>query len=473
MSDEDLCYTSAIDLIQRFKTRELSPVDLMQAIINRSERVNPTINAFADQYFDRAIEKAKLAEARYRRGNTRALEGIPIVIKDETAIKGERTTHGSLLFRDRFDTVSAPIVQRIQRAGAIIHGRSTAPEFSCAAVCHSLLHGVTRNPWKPDFTPGGSSGGAAAQLAAGTTILANGSDIGGSIRIPASCSGIVGFKPPYGRVPQDPPFNLDTYCHDGPMARTVRDCALLENVIAGPSAKDIASLKPKLRIPEKFKPIKGWRIAYSVDLSYVEVDDDVRANLLSCMEVFRTLGAEVVEVEVGWSNKVLAGAMAHLTHIFGAYISEHYTRHRFDMSNYARAFASQSRRAHADDFMTALTIAGEMYQTFGPMLEKHNLFVCPTTAVPAVRAEHDPSSDKITVNGRDVDPMLGWVMTYPFNILSRCPVLSVPSGLSKDGIPTGIQLVGNTYDDISVFRAAVALEAERPWLDCPNRRPRL
>ena len=210
-----------------------------------------------------------------------------------------------------------------------------------------------------------------------------------------------------------------------------------------------------------------------MDLSYVEVDDDVRANLLSCMEVFRTLGAEVVEVEVGWSNKVLAGAMAHLTHIFGAYISEHYTRHRFDMSNYARAFASQSRRAHADDFMTALTIAGEMYQTFGPMLEKHNLFVCPTTAVPAVRAEHDPSSDKITVNGRDVDPMLGWVMTYPFNILSRCPVLSVPSGLSKDGVPTGIQLVGNTYDDISVFRAAVALEAERPWLDCPNRRPRL
>ena len=155
-------------------------------------------------------------------------------VKDETAMKGERSTQGSLILKDNIDTTTAPIMERALRAGAIVHGRSTAPEFSCAAVTHSKLWGVTRNPWNPDFTPGGSSGGAGAQLAAGTTTLANGSDIGGSIRIPAGCTGVVGFKPPYGRVPQDPPFNMDMYCHDGPMARTVADCALFENVIAGP-----------------------------------------------------------------------------------------------------------------------------------------------------------------------------------------------------------------------------------------------
>ncbi|MCH7944081.1 MAG: amidase, partial [Proteobacteria bacterium] len=184
MADDDLCYITALEAIARFKARTLSPVEVMAAVIARAEAVNPKINAFTYCFFDRAMDQAKAAEARYGRtdGRLRALEGIPMVIKDETAIKGERTTSASLIRKDNVDEADAFVVERIKRAGAIIHGRSTAPEFSAAGVTHSKLWGVTRNPWNPDFTPGGSSGGAAAQLAAGTTTLANGSDIAGSIR---------------------------------------------------------------------------------------------------------------------------------------------------------------------------------------------------------------------------------------------------------------------------------------------------
>ena len=394
-------------------------------------------------------------------------------VKDETAIKGERTTQGSLILENNIDTTTAPIMERALRAGAIVHGRSTAPEFSCAAVTHSKLWGVTRNPWNPDFSPGGSSGGAGAQLAAGTTTLANGSDIGGSIRIPAGCTGVVGFKPPYGRVPQDPPFNMDMYCHDGPMARTVADCALFENVIAGPHPRDIVSIRPKLRIPAALEDIKGWKIAYSVDLGYVEVDADVRKNMLASLDVFRDLGAEVQEVELGWTWGVLSAALGHLAHLMGNLLAENLPRHRHEMTNYARVFAEHGRASTAQDLLTATHVAGEMYATFGPLLQKFNVFVCPTNALPAVAADHDPGVDKISINGVEVDPMVGWCMTYPFNMLSRCPVISVPSGNAKNNVPTGIQIVGKTFDDVSVFRAAAALERVKPWLDCPERRPRL
>jgi len=475
MSDDELCYLPATEAIARFKARTLSPVELMAAVIDRAEAVNPTINAFTYTFFDRALDQAKVAEARYGKtdGRTRALEGIPMVIKDETAIKGERTTFGSLIKKDNIDETDARIVERIKRAGAIIHGRSTAPEFACAGVTHSKLWGVTRNPWNPDFTPGGSSGGAAAQLAAGTTTLANGSDIAGSIRIPASCCGVVGFKPPYGRVPEDGGFNLDFYCHEGPLARSVADCALFENTIAGPHPKDIATLRPKLNIPAQLKGIEGWKIAYSIDLGYCQVDPDVRRNTEAALDVFRDLGCTVERVDLGWSWQVLSVAMTHLGHLFGTSLGEYLGRHRYDMTNYARAFAEFARTTTAAEFLDAMAFADEMYATLGPALERYNVLVCPTTALAAVPADHDSTREPVEINGVEVEPMLGWVMTYPFNVMSRCPVISVPSGHAANGVPTGLQIVGRTYDDVSVFRAAAAYERVRPWYDTPERRPKL
>ncbi|MDH3476488.1 MAG: amidase family protein, partial [Rhodospirillales bacterium] len=350
---------------------------------------------------------------------------------------------------------------------------SAAPEFSCAAICHSKLWGVTRNPWNPDYTPGGSSGGAAASLAAGTTTLANGSDIGGSIRIPASACGVVGFKPPHGRNPEDVPFNLDLYSHSGPLARTVADCRLMQNVISGPHPRDIASLRPKLRIPEKLGDIKGWRIAYSLDLGYFEVDPEVARNTQAALQTFRDLGATVEPVDLGWTLACLSAAMNHLGHLFGAWIGQHLSRHRHELTDYARAFAEFAQTTTAADFMGAMEHAGKMYGTLGPTLEKYRLLICPTLAVPAVAAEHDPTDTSFAINGVKVDPMIGWCLTYPFNTMSRCPVMSVPSGFAESGVPTGIQIVGRTYDDVSVFRAAAAYEAARPWLDAPERRPGL
>jgi amidase len=475
LSDQELCYLGAAEALNLFKARKLSPVELMRAVIERAEVVEPTINAFPFTYFDRALEAAQKAEAKYARsdGRPRALEGIPVAIKNETAIKGEITTAGSLIFKDARDEHTSPVVERLTRAGAIIHARSAAPEFSCAAICHNRLHGVTRNPWNPDYTCGGSSGGAGAALAAGSTTLANGSDIAGSIRIPASANGVVGFKPPYGRVPEDPPFNLDFYCHAGPMARSVADCALMENVLAGPHPRDIVSLRPKLRIPAKLGNIKGWRIAYSIDLGYFEVDPQVRQNTLAALGAFREAGAEVEEVDLSWGEETFTAALNYLSHIFGAYIDQYYTRHADEMTDYARAFAEWAQESTAKKYFNTLEVAGTMYASLGPLLQKYRLLICPTLAVPAVKAEHSPIDPDFRVNGKPVDAAIGWCMTYPFNMMSRCPVLSVPSGRAANGVPTGIQIVGRSYDDVSVFRAADVLEGLRPWLDSPARRPRI
>src|SRR5579885_3047188 len=323
---------SATEALKRFRSRELSPVELMAAVIARAEAVEPHINAFGDRYFDEALEAARRAEARYQgRGpRPRALEGIPIAIKEETPVKGQRTTQGSLIYKDYVPTHTAAVVERVLAAGAIIHARSTAPEFSCAPFTHSRLWGITRNPWNPAYSPGGSSGGSGAALAAGTTTLANGSDIGGSIRIPASMSGVVGFKPPYGRNPDSSPFNLDHYNHAGPMARSVADCALLQNVLSGPHPADIGSIRPKLRLPTRLEgDLKGWRIAYSPALDGYEIDPDVARNTAAAAEVLRGLGAEVEEVVIGWRHEeIVRASSAHFGTIFGPWIAKVAARHR-------------------------------------------------------------------------------------------------------------------------------------------------
>jgi len=233
------------------------------------------------------------------------------------------------------------------------------------------------------------------------------------------------------------------------------------------------SLRPKLRIPSDLKDIKGWRIAYSIDLGYCEVDPGVVENTESALEVFRELGCSVEEVDLGWTWATLSAAMNHLGHLFGTMVGSELGRHRFLMTNYARAFGEFARTTSADDFVDAMNVVGEMYEKLGPILEKFDVFVCPTTALAAVPADHDSTVSGVQINGVDVDPMVGWVMTYPFNMLSRCPVMSVPSGRVETGVPSGIQIVGRSYDDVSVFRAAAAYEKARGWLDTPANRPGL
>src|SRR6185436_7302683 len=237
-------------------------------------------NAFTYTHFDEALDLARKAEARYMKtdGRVRPLEGLPVAIKDESYIKGKPTSNGSLIMKDYIGEHTSPMNERIMKAGGIVHARTATPEFSCAGYTWSRLWGITRNPWNTKYTPGGSSGGSGASLASGTSAIATGSDIGGSIRIPASNCGLVGYKPPYGRNPDDPPFNLDFYCHTGPLARSVEDAILLQNVMCGPSPLDISTLRPKLRLPLAYKPIRDWKIAFSMDLGFFEVDKEVQKN---------------------------------------------------------------------------------------------------------------------------------------------------------------------------------------------------
>ena len=199
MDDRDLCYLPAVEALELFRSRALSPLELLRALMRRAEEVEPRINAFTERYFEEALARAAEAEQRYVRGEARALEGLPVAIKDEPEVRGKRTTQGSLVLKDHVSEQNAYVVDRLEQAGAIFHARTATPEFCLLFQTHSRLWGVTRNPWNLETTPGGSSGGSAASLAAGTSTLASGSDIGGSIRQPASMCGLVGFKPPHWR----------------------------------------------------------------------------------------------------------------------------------------------------------------------------------------------------------------------------------------------------------------------------------
>jgi Asp-tRNA(Asn)/Glu-tRNA(Gln) amidotransferase A subunit family amidase len=470
----DLHYVPATEALRMFRSKELSPVELVKAVIERAGKVEPKINAFAQEHYESAMKSAHAAEARYAgKGNgPRALEGLPVAVKEEASIAGQHNTLGSLALKDVVADHTSVFVQRILDAGGIVHARTTTPEFSCAPVTWTKLWGVTRNPWNLAFSPGGSSGGSAASLAAGSTTLATGSDIGGSIRIPASFSGVVGFKPPYGRVPEVEIFNLDHYCHEGPLARTVGDCALLENVIAGPHPSDVASLRPKLEIPDMLPGIAGMRIALSIDLGCYEVDADVVANTRSAADRLREAGAVVEEVSLPWDRAMIGRAgRIHFGMIFGPSIKELYERAGDQFTSYAKRFVEESNETAKDEFVEGLALEAKIYEPLGEVLERYDGLVCPTFVVPALPAEYD--GEPTIVNGRSMNDWIDVLMTLPFNIASRCPVLSVPSGRARNGVPTGLSIVGKTYDDLTVFRIGSAFEKAQPWLDSPGRRPSL
>ncbi|MDH3742517.1 MAG: amidase family protein, partial [Hyphomicrobiales bacterium] len=234
----------------------------------------------------------------------------------------------------------------------------------------------------------------------------------------------------------------------------------------------IASLRPKLRLPADYKPITGWKIAYSPDLGFYEVDADVRRNTEAALDVFRAAGATVEEIKLGWTEETLDAALAYLEHLFGAYIAERLEASADLLTGYARQFAEKGQNSTPEKFLWSLEVAGRMYNELGPLLDKYDCLVCPTNALPAVPADFDHSTDEVQINGKTVNPMLGWVMTSPFNTMSRCPVITMPSGRAANGVPTSIQIVGKTYRDADVMRAAMAYETEAgQWFTGPDLRP--
>lgn len=474
MNDDDLCYMPATEAVALFKARKLSPVELTRAVIRRAEAVAGTVNPFADCYFDEAMDRAKSAEAKYARnhGRPRRLEGLPLAVKDSSQIRGRRTTVGSLINKDRIDQSTDPAIERLLRSGANLFARTACPEFCWLFTCHSRMWGVTRNPWRLDATPGGSSGGSAAALAVGAATIATGGDSAGSIRQPASQCGVVGYKPPYGRMPLSPSVSFDCFVQVGPMARTVADAALMSNVMSGPHPLDHTSLPNKLTIPEHPLGIEGLRIAYSMDLGHYQVVGDVRRETKAALDALADAGAEIIEVELDGLSEVI-----RLSHGAQEFMAQSFLREAVDrngdvVSDYVPQLLETALTFGADDYRRSQALAGEVWQrTLGPIFRDYDVFVCPTVSSPEVPAENWQKQE-ITINGRSLTDT-EMTMTALFNLYSRCPVLATPAGMTDDGLPCGIQIIGRPCDDLTVFRVAQALEQQRPWLDIPAHRPSL
>lgn len=473
----ELYYLSATRAREMFVARELSPVELMDAVIQRAEQVEPTVNAFCHRYYDRARDQARQAEARYA-GNgepPRPLEGLPVALKDEESIVGEPLSLGSLMHKDDVGQTTTAVAERIMGAGGIIHARTATPEFSCAGFTHSRLWGVTRNPWNPEFGVGGSSGGSGASLAAGTSLLASGSDIGGSIRIPASFNGVVGFKPPFGRVPVAPPFNLDQFCHCGPLARTVADAALFENVLAGPHPSDIVSLRPKIEIPAELEGVTGLRVGICLHQGDYALDPEVERNTLDAGAALADAGAHVEQFELGITEHMINVVTAvHFDAIFGDWIGHEADSAPDLVTAYAAEFARWNKRQAGDTPMIeGMAMEAAVWAELATAFQRFDVILTPTVGTRGLVAGDDYVGHGLEVGGKQLDFYFQSMMTPLFNIASRCPVLNVPSGFGQNGVPTGLQIAGRTYDDVTPFRVGAALERARPWFDAAERRPSL
>ena len=452
----------ATEVLAGFRARTLGPVEYLEHLVRRAEALAATVNAFGDTYFDEALAQAARAEDAYRCGEARVLEGLPVALKDEAELAGKRTTNGSLYWVDEIAQVSEPMVERLLAAGAIVHARTLTPEFSITFWTSSRLWGVTRNPWNLDYDVGGSSGGSGAALAAGLTPAATGSDIGGSIRVPASCCGVVGLKPAYGRIPLVAPYGMDHWCHLGPLARTVADVALLADVMTGPDPRDHASLRPALRLGTPSGDVRGLRVAVSEDLGDWPVTAPVRRAVRETAAALRELGAVVEDVPLVVERALLRTASdAHYGAVFAA-ATAGVVRGREELAC-PSTLAWLASLEGAPSVLEGLEAEGVITGRIGDVLERFDVLLCPTLSIPAYPADVDWVAQPIVIDGTPYDGMREVCLSEVFNPAGRCPVITVPSGFGDEGVPIGLQLVGRTYDDPTVVRVAAALEQARPW----------
>ena len=460
----EICWMSAVQLIDAYKKKKLSPVEVVQSQLERIARINPKLNAFITLVADLALIAAHESAKRYQDGVPRALDGVPVAIKDNTFTRGIRTTDGSKLYEDFVPGEDAVLVSRLKEAGAIILGKTNLPEFGLVGITDNVLFGKTLNPWDLNRTPGGSSGGSAAAVAAGLCPIAQGNDGGGSIRIPSCFCGVFGLKPTYGRVPYYPHIpGWETINHEGPITRTVGDAALMLDVMAGPSIYDQNSLP---EYPGKFREdmkgnIRGMRIAYSSDLGAgLPIDREVLEMTIKAAFSFREMGCHVDDIKPGWIS--MEGA--YLTTV----LSETYTA----LFNQMEKYKSVAYPPYLPfmDFAGTFTNRDVIQVQFdrqkltcqaAGVFEKYDLLLTPTTAVAAF--EVGPLGPE-KIDGHEGSPS-NWVgFTFPFNFLGQ-PAASIPCGFNSQGLPVGLQIVGRRFDEALVLRAAAAFEKAHPWTD--------
>ena len=464
----ELWKLSGLQLSRMIASKKIKPSEVMEAILARIDRVNPKINAFCTLARDSAIAEARAADKKVARAKSLGpIFGVPISIKDLIFTKGVRTTFGSKMHENFIPDQDEVVVQRLKAAGAIVLGKTTSCEFGYKSVTDSPLWGITRNPWNPELTPAGSSGGAAGAVASGMGPMAVGSDGGGSIRAPASFCGIFGLKPSRGRIPLYPLLSgwetLDRrLAHLGPLTRTVADAALMMEVMAGRDDRDPATL-PEGRIAfrrELKKGIRGLKIAWSLDLGYAVVDERVQDAVTSAIKVFAELGAKLEEARPDFPPMHDAFQLIFAAGCAGA-IGDRLEEWRDRLDRGLVRLTEIGLKASAADYIRATNRSHILWEKMEAFFEKYELLLTPTLSVPPFPVGIDWPRE---VAGQKVHPLNYLVFTYPFNLTGQ-PAASVPCGWTADGLPVGLQIIGRRFEDATVLRAAAAFEEARPWAD--------
>src|SRR6266571_3016193 len=477
---DEIAFMPATELLARIGRRDLSPVEVVDAFLERIGRLNKELNAYVLVLADEARQKARDAEkALTGKREHPPLLGLPIAIKDLFDMKaGVPNTFGCKPFKDYVPAASATYVERLERAGAIVLGKTNTPEFGHKGITDNYLFGPTSTPFHIGKNAGGSSGGSAAAVAAGLAPIAQGSDGGGSIRIPAAWCGVFGFKPSFGRVAavaRPDAFMLAVpFAHAGPLARSVADAVLMLGVMAGPDDRDPYSLPADGAdyMAATSRSVAVLRIAWSPELGVFPVDPEVARVTREAVAAFEMAGAHVEEVRVGlkrsqaelcdcWmrqsavrSAQSVGGFKSQGIDLLGA--------HRHEISP---EFAASLELGHAQsalDYRLDDVIRTEVLDALQDVFDDYDLLVCPTlAALPVENATDGNTLGPAEIQGQRVDRLLGWCLTYPFNFTGH-PAAAIPAGLSADGLPVGLQIAGRRFADESVLAASAAFEQARP-----------
>ena len=466
MSDE-LAFAPAWKVRDMVASKEVSPRELVDTFLDRIETLDPRLHSYLTVSADLARETATKAEEAVTRGDQLGpLHGIPISIKDLEFSKGIRSTMGCYVFRDHVPDEDSVVVERVRQAGAIIMGKTNTPEFGQSGTTENRLGDPCRNPWNPERTSGGSSGGAGAALAAGLCSLATGSDGGGSIRIPASFCGVFGIKPTQLRVPRygsvgrdSPPANL--FSQSGPMSRTVKDSAILLQVLSGHDPRDPMSLKDE--VPDFVSGlddgIRGLKVGWTPDYGYAPVEPEVLEISSRAARQFEELGCSVEEVDVGLDNPFRAFWTMFSATAYSGY-GHLLDSNPGDLTSYGRYSLEQGRHATSADYARALHVVHMVQRKFAELLEQYDLLMSPTMPTVAFPIDQPPQK----IDGKNVPPHLGYIpFTFPIN-MSGQTAASIPCGFS-DGMPVGLHVIGKAGDEATVLRASAAYEKTFPWAD--------
>ena len=464
MAKNPLHYLDATSLAALIRARELSPVEVMQAHLDRIEAINPGINAIVTVATG-AMDGARAAEAAILAGETLGpLHGVPFTVKDSIDTEGVPTQRGSPIFRGRVPAVDATSVARMKCAGAILLAKTNLPEFSYSTESDNLLTGRSNNPWNLDRTPGGSSGGESAAIAAGLSPLGLGSDLAISIRGPAAQTGIVGLKATHGRIPMTGiwPRSPRRYWHVGPMARSVRDLALAYSLLAGPDGADGLATSPlAFDAGTGASPDRPLRVGWLVEPGFGPIDREVAASVQAAADALRDAGCEVAPVRIPaleQDNALEAFLRLHVMEMKPdvAAATAGHEADMFAMSKFLLGTADTSMA----DFLRAEQASDRLRDGFAHYFQDHDALLCPVLPIPA----HAHGLSEIVIGGQPVSALQIMAATVPFNV-TGLPALSIRYGTSRERLPIGVQLVTRWMAESTVLHLAALLEATSPFRD--------